>query len=192
MELVKGKTKTAAWFYSVEGVASNRVDLYKRLKNIIDIDIYGKNQTLTCPPYPARCLKDAGKIYKFYLAFENALCEDYLTEKAFRAIEDNMVPVIYSGVDLSNFLPPRSYINANSFETVEDLGEYLKFLSENDNEYLKYFWWKKFYEIKQTSLNFCEICRALNKLKAKTKRKTVESIQEFYFVDKCHEPKIQF
>jgi alpha-1,3-fucosyltransferase len=185
------KTKTAAWFFSVLGVQSNRFELYSKLKEFIDIDVYGKGQNLTCEPYPARCVKDAGKIYKFYLAFENSLCQDYLTEKTFRALEDNLVPVIYSGVNLTKFLPPMSYIDANSY-TVEELGKRLKFLSENDDEYLKYFWWKKFYEINQKSLDFCEICKALNNVKSSSERKIVSSIDEYYFRGKCTEPKTHF
>lgn len=188
----KIKNKTAVWYYSVTGVASNRATLGSALQNYIDIDVFGKEQNLTCKPYPARCVENAGKIYKFYLAFENALCEDYFTEKAFRAIEDNLVPVIYSGAEMSNFLPPNSYIDANLFETVEHLGDYLKFLSENEEEYLKYFWWKKHYEIRQRWLDLCEVCEALNDIKSRDVRKSVESVNKFYFLNKCTVPKIKF
>ena len=192
LQLSKSRNKTAVWYYSVKDVASNRFSFGEKLKNYIDIDVYGKGQLLTCNPYPARCVENVGKIYKFYLAFENALCEDYFTEKAFRAIEENLVPVIYSGANISNFLPPKSYIDANSFETVKDLGNYLKFLSENENEYLKYFWWKKHYEIRQRWLDLCEVCEALNDIKTKDLRKSVESVNKFYILDKCTVPKIKF
>ena len=32
--------------------------------------------------------------YKFYLSFENSVCEDYVTEKFFRALRDRVLPVV--------------------------------------------------------------------------------------------------
>jgi alpha-1,3-fucosyltransferase len=188
---VKNKTKTAAWIYSVRNTSSIRINLYSKLKEIIDIDVYGKDQMLQCEPYPARCVKTMGETYKFYLAFENSLCEDYLTEKTFRAIEDNVVPVIYSGANITRFLPPNSYIDANSFATVKDLGEYLKFLSHNQEEYIKFFWWKKYYKIEQWWIDMCEVCMKLNNFLKQPKQKTY-NIHEFYFKDKCFDHAIKF
>lgn len=31
--------------------------------------------------------------YKFYLAMENALCKDYITEKVFKVLSHNIIPV---------------------------------------------------------------------------------------------------
>lgn len=191
MELVKNKSKTAAWFFSVRDTNSSRINLHSKLKDFIDIDVYGKNEVLQCEPYPARCVKDLGKIYKFYLAFENALCEDYLSEKSFRALEDNVVPVIYSGVNISRFLPPMSYIDANSFATAEDLGIYLKHLSSNNEEFLKYFWWKKHYQIEQIDVDMCEVCKKLNNLALNSQEKSY-NIHDFYIKDQCFQPKIKF
>ena len=32
--------------------------------------------------------------YKFYFAFENSLCDDYITEKFFNMLKHNIVPVV--------------------------------------------------------------------------------------------------
>lgn len=169
-----------------------RINLYSELKEIIDIDVYGKDQKLKCDgEYPERCVKDMGKTYKFYLAFENGLCEDYLSEKSIRAMEDDVVPVIFSGANLTHFLPPKSYIDANSFETAEALGNYLKLLSQNEEEYLKYFWWKKHYKVEQWWMDMCEVCKKLNRFLSAPQQKSYD-INEFYFKDKCYEPKIKF
>lgn len=51
----------------------------------IDVDIYGKCGNLTCS-HENDCFDDLAEDYKFYLAFENALCPDYVTEKFFRTL----------------------------------------------------------------------------------------------------------
>ena len=33
-------------------------------------------------------------LYKFYLSFENTLCEDYVTEKFYRPLEQAILPIV--------------------------------------------------------------------------------------------------
>lgn len=104
--------------------------------------------------------------YKFYLSFENSLCTDYVTEKLYNAMRQMVIPVVYSGADYARFAPPMSYIDANDFETVDELMEYLKYLDNNPKEYIKYFWWKEHYEISPDGSaakdTFCQLCMKLH------------------------------
>ena len=63
--------------------------------------------------------------YKFYLSFENSVCEDYITEKFFRILKYNVIPVTYNGVDMDKFAPPHSFINTLDFKGVSNLAKYL-------------------------------------------------------------------
>ena len=79
----KGKTKKVAWFVSNCGANNGRSEYAKRLAKLIDVDIYGACGSLQCPREEGRCFKMLSEDYKFYLAFENSNCIDYITEKFF-------------------------------------------------------------------------------------------------------------
>lgn len=131
--------------------------------------------------------------YKFYLAFENAICDDYVTEKLFDIISNNyIVPIVYGGADYLRLVPPNSYINANDFEDVADLVSHLNYLDKNPLEYMKYFWWKKHYKV-INSHPFCELCEKLNEPNVIEKRQTYRSIKQWWFNGVCRKKgKIKF
>ena len=58
--------------------------------------------------------------YKFYLAFENSLCRDYVTEKFYNPLLYSTVPIVYSGADYYD-APLNSYIDVRNFTS----GKYL-------------------------------------------------------------------
>lgn len=70
------------------------------------------------------------KIYKFYLAFENSRCNDYITEKFMgNSFENGLVPVV-SGPKrdvYEKFAPKDSFIHVDDFSTVKDLADHLDY-----------------------------------------------------------------
>ena len=119
--------------------------------------------------------------YRFYLAFENSLCEDYVTEKLFKTFSLNIVPVVLGNVDYASILPPHSYIDVRDYGSARDLGRYLNYLSTNATAYAEYFAWKKRYVCFNgvpTPSPACRLCQYLNtNYGVKTK---VKSISEFW------------
>jgi len=94
---------------------------------------------------------------------ENSLCPDYVTEKFYRALIHGIVPIVYGGADYSQYAPPHSYINIADFKSPKELADYLKLLDKNDALYLKYFEWKKFYQVVRRPMNgWCDLCAKLN------------------------------
>ena len=49
----------------------------------------------------------------------------------------------------TKFLPPKSFINVEDFNTPKDLADYLLLLSKNATEYNKYHAWRDEYEGKK-------------------------------------------
>lgn len=77
------KKKLVAWFVSNCGAENGRSEYVKELKHYIKVDIYGYCGTLHCKRGQQSCFEKLRKEYKFYLAFENSNCRDYITEKFF-------------------------------------------------------------------------------------------------------------
>ncbi len=79
-----------------------------------------------------KCFSKLAEGFKFYLSFENSLCDHYVTEKLVKALENNVVPIVMGGADYAQIAPPNSFINVADFETVKELANYIKFLDSND------------------------------------------------------------
>ena len=167
-----GKSKMAVWFVSNCNSMSNRNEFVNRLKNFINVDIYGECGALKCPrSAEGDCRKMAERDYKFYLSLENSLCVDYVTEKFFGPMQYNIIPVVF---DLhgnhEKLAPPHSHINAAQFPSVRELTDYLTLLHNNDTLYNEYFWWKKHYVIREEAKTaMCRLCERLHQTDSKIK-----------------------
>ncbi|XP_024271038.1 alpha-(1,3)-fucosyltransferase 10-like [Oncorhynchus tshawytscha] len=74
--------------------------------------------------------------YKFILAFENAVCDDYITEKLWRPLKLGVVPVYYSAPKVQQWLPSSSSaVVVFPDEPPEKLSLSLKRLAEDDGEF---------------------------------------------------------
>ena len=68
----------------------------------MQVDVYGRCGNLTA----SRDRDEETKLiqeYKFYLAFENSICRDYVTEKFFQRMKQGIVPVVFGGADYSRW-----------------------------------------------------------------------------------------
>lgn len=83
--------------------------------------------------------------YKFSIAFENAIENDYITEKIYDQLVAGSVPIYLGAPNVGSFLPGENcLINTNSYRSPKDLAYYLKKCLINDDEYLKYHEWRKY------------------------------------------------
>ncbi|KAI2808656.1 Alpha-(1,3)-fucosyltransferase 7 [Blomia tropicalis] len=147
-----GKTRKVAWFVSNCNARNKRIEYARELSKYIEVDIFGSCGLLKCPRSKNQeCFASLNRDYKFYLAFENSNCRDYITEKFFvnglgRNSDDlNVLPIVMGGHpnDYRRSAPPNSYIHVDDFRSPAHLASYLKHLDKNDYAYNQYFEWKR-------------------------------------------------
>ncbi|XP_076308598.1 glycoprotein 3-alpha-L-fucosyltransferase A-like [Tachypleus tridentatus] len=118
------------------------------------------------PKMSTDCYNWLEEHYKFYLAFENKICKDYISEKFFAPLSRYVVPVVLGGGDYSSMAPSGSYIDVRDFKSPKDLADFLDVLDRNDSLYSQYFKWKEEYDvIPPTAIEhsyLCELCKRMN------------------------------
>jgi alpha-1,3-fucosyltransferase len=132
------------------------------------VDIYGKcgepcpNNGDTWGQYD--CKMVLAKKYKFYLSFENSICQDYITEKFFNTLKYNIVPVVYGHGPYERHVPKSAYINAFDFESPKHLVDHMLKVASNSTLYNSYFKWKQYirYVHYPSTASICEMCIMLN------------------------------
>lgn len=161
---IQKKPHKIVWMVSNCNPLSNRNYIYEKLKEYIPIDVYGKCGNKSCPKETfEECYDMLAENYKFYLAFENSICSEYVTEKLYAALMRDFVPIVYGGADYSKIAPPNSVIDVSKFSSIKELAEFIKTLDENPEKYQSYLNWKKKYIVKRDSKStLCNMCKKLN------------------------------
>lgn len=169
-KIVAAKSKLISWVVSnCDDDPSERMKLVRALQKHVPVSIYGK-----CDKPCNNCKDQLARDYYYYLAFENSLATDYVTEKVYTMLGNGLIPVVYGGADYSKFLPPRSYINAQDFGTAKELADYLIALVTDKDAYLSYFWWQDFYTATKEN-GYANLCGRLWDFK-----ETAKSKSQFY------------
>ena len=191
----KRKSPVAAWMVSVCHTQSKRERYVKGLKRYLPVDIYGECGALKCGSNKQTTWKvddcdhklfHGNNSYKFHLAFENSLCEDYVTEKLWRTQNVDSVPIVMGNVDYAKIMPKDSFIDVRDFHSSKHLAQYLMYLDKHEwayNQYIrnknslvcsllhKYMPWE------------CILCHRLHQLRST--RKVVYDLAHFWGSHRC-------
>ena len=191
--LPKTKRKMVAWFVSNCQSKSRREQYVEVLARYITVDIYGRCGPLRCDQINMeRCYEMLQTDYKFYLSFENSMCDDYVTEKFLSVLRYDVVPIVFGGANYSKMAPPFSYIDARDFESARQLVDYLRRLDDDDELYNRYFWWKAHYRVRNhvtdLKLTMCGLCARLHVDDGA--RKVYDDLEKWWVRDShCHVPR---
>ena len=95
--------------------------------------------------------------YKFFAAFENGQCDEYISEKLWEnALMHDSIPLV-SGPKRECYekvLPKNSFIHVDDYTTIGELSEALKNIAGNYEEYQKFFQWRMDYSLRRLKNNF--------------------------------------
>uniref|UniRef100_A0A0K0F9Z5 Fucosyltransferase n=1 Tax=Strongyloides venezuelensis TaxID=75913 RepID=A0A0K0F9Z5_STRVS len=175
---------------------SARELVIRKLEKYIQVNIYGNchinpisNKTCTVSDY--KCEKNLINNYYFYFALENAICNNYITEKYWKRFSFDSIPIvmkrkIYTDVGIPN----SSFIAIDDFKTSEQMANYLHYLINNSSEYLKYFEHRQenITVVKESDYDltngFCDLCSKIRK--NIDDKKIIKNINKIYKdINKC-------
>lgn len=124
--------------------------------------------------------------YKFMLIFDPSECPEYVHPQFYTALENYVVPVFIGPTNLSGLLPPGSFISSSQFATPKLLAEYLQKLSEQPEQYAKFFSWHSKYALRQNNHQYCALCRTL--LKPRFQVLQPEQFKQWWTRYQCSRP----
>jgi len=194
----KDKQDDATVFISNCGIENSaRLDLLRDLTKYIPIKSFGRClpnaveseiedcQNLTHYDQKLCILKK----FKFYLSFENAVEDSWVTEKYFHALLARTIPIFLGASNVDDFSPTDDLksnpitIKVSDFHSVEKLAQYIKKVGSDEELYNTYLNWRKqppaqhFKEILQYSLDFpetiCKMCEMVKEIKDEKKIKKI-------------------
>lgn len=156
---------------------SNREGVLAELGTMMQVDVFGKCGKPA--PIPQDVHSNAGhfgegynilgKTHPFLFSFENSLCDDYVSERFFIILDANVIPVVYTGANMSTIAPKHSYIDIKDFADLREVANYLHQVYSDPALYSSYFWWRDFYTLDASTTFsrtfvkiFCEACRYLH------------------------------
>uniref|UniRef100_UPI0037E80087 alpha-(1,3)-fucosyltransferase 7-like n=1 Tax=Semicossyphus pulcher TaxID=241346 RepID=UPI0037E80087 len=166
-DVPQDKSSLVCWVISNYKSQHNRSKVYKELSETVPVKVYGR---WTKRPLTSRALLATISHCYFYLAFENSVGKDYITEKLWRnAYQGGAVPVVMgpSRDDYKAVAPPNSFIHVDEFKSVKDLGKYLQQVAEDNKRYSEYFTWKHEWKVKLSTdwkERLCKICSQYHSL----------------------------
>jgi hypothetical protein len=167
------------------GGSSNRLNYINALKEYISVDVYGKCGK-SCPNVPD-CRQHVYSTYKFYLAFENSLCDEYVTEKFFFALHSaRIVPVVFGLARYDRYIPSTGYIDVRNFTSPRVLAAYINYLDQNTTAYLEYFQWRQYALHIKLPKYMCELCLKLFLDDRDHKQQSLEHIDDYWNTKQCH------
>ncbi|KAJ7553056.1 hypothetical protein O6H91_06G083200 [Diphasiastrum complanatum] len=138
----KTEKSMAAAFISNCGANNFRLDALVELQNLgITVDSYG-----SCHRNVHRGSVNKIKAlqgYKFSLAFENSIEEDYVTEKYWQSLVAGTVPVVIGAPNIQDFAPAsNTVIHIKNMEEVKFAATEMKYLVSNETVYNETLRWK--------------------------------------------------
>ncbi|XP_070841175.1 4-galactosyl-N-acetylglucosaminide 3-alpha-L-fucosyltransferase 9-like [Chaetodon trifascialis] len=125
---------------------------------------------------------------KFYLSFEESVHRDYITEAFNGPLAAGTVPIVLGPprANYEDLAPGTSFIHVNDFPNAAALADFLLKLEKDNEAYMKYFDWRRFY----TAMNHLTenhkfahaICRACEYVGVNKVYRVVPDLYKWFFL----------
>lgn len=140
------KTKDVCMFISSPVNSSHRLEYLSELMEYLPIDSYGS--------WRRNCVLDEDKgyltkldiikQYKFTIAFENAISQDYVTEKFFEPLIAGSVPVYLGAPNIDRFSPgEHTFVDVKDYDSPRSLASEIMKCCQDRLKYDAFLEWKK-------------------------------------------------
>lgn len=150
---MKDKSLAPVLFFArnCDFVMHKRQGFVRKLRESIAVDAVGKCLNSREQTSVRRCQAFNSKNkrpciiaqYPFYLAIENSISLDYVTEKVYEPLLLGTIPVYLGAPNVGNFLPAaHSVIIATDFKSVRSLAKYLQCVAGNASLFAYYSNWR--------------------------------------------------
>lgn len=140
------KTKDVCMFISSPVNKSHRLECLSELMEYLPIDSYGswrRNCALDEDKGYVTKL-DVIKQYRFTIAFENAISQDYVTEKFFEPLIAGSVPIYLGAPNINKFSPgEHAFIDVRDYASPKDLADDIMRYCRDISRYNSLLEWKR-------------------------------------------------
>ena len=140
------KTKDVCMFISSPVNKSHRLEYLSELMEYLPIDSYGtwRRNCVLDEDKGYLTKLDIIKQYKFTIAFENAISQDYVTEKFFEPLTVGSVPIYLGAPNIETFSPgEHAFIDVRDYASPKDLADDIMRYCRDISRYNSLLEWKR-------------------------------------------------
>lgn len=140
------KTKDVCMFISSPVNKSHRLEYISELMEYLPVDSYGswRRNSILDEDKGYLTKLDIIKHYKFTIAFENAISQDYVTEKFFEPLIAGSVPIYLGAPNIDKFSPgEHAFIDVRDYTSPKDLADDIMRYCRDISRYNSLLEWKR-------------------------------------------------
>ncbi|XP_068194407.1 4-galactosyl-N-acetylglucosaminide 3-alpha-L-fucosyltransferase 9-like [Antennarius striatus] len=174
------KNKLVCWIVSHWNKELVRVKYFNEFKKHIKVDTYGRafGAYITHEEYLSTIPS-----CKFYLAFENSIHRDYITTKFYNPLSVGTVPVVLGPPrhNYENVIQGDAFIHVDDFSSPKELADHLLLLDKNEEMYLRFFEWKRYFKVRRTRYLNEHVCATCEYLRKHKEYQTFSNLREWFW-----------
>lgn len=134
-EKIKAEKEFCSFVYSNANGAIYRTELFKAINKYRTVSSGGKYMNNIGEPVADKLLFESK--HKFSIACENGSYLGYTTEKILHSFAAYTVPIYWGNPIVGNEFNEEAFINCHRYKSIDDVVEYIKYVDNNEEEYVR-------------------------------------------------------